>query len=208
QEEEAAEAPIVAAAVAGDGPALRNAVALDIRPDLLFVGFLTDILVDERAVVFGIAPWYARSLTENLSVGGRLGYSVFNVGTWDMQSFSVDASVRYGYRYGFGIMFAEGTLGYANVFIRDSSWETRREAQAHFFKYGGKLGQRFEFGRPGGFMLETALGFALTAGGNLETWSADEVYGLGSMANFMQNYVTRYMLIGGVHLHVSFGYVF
>ena len=189
-------------------PAPKNTVALAIRTDLFVHGMFMNI-VDERAVIFGIAPWYDRKLTENLSVGGQLGYVLYDIVTWNMHSFSAGASIRYGYRNILGFSFIEGMLGYANIFLKEVSNEfselREREAQAHYFRYGGKFGHRFEFGKPGGFMVELAAGFYKGHGGNLNAQAGDDAYRWDSIA---QDSVTRLWLIGGIHGHLSFGYVF
>ncbi|MCL2558426.1 MAG: hypothetical protein FWE09_08100 [Treponema sp.] len=198
------------AAVAQAGPMPKNTIAIGIRPDLLFLEFINNISLEKREILFGVASWYSRNLTENLSVGGRLGYGMLDNDLYIMQSFSADASVRHGYRNGPGIRFLEGTLGYANVFLRDHE-EGREEAfLADFFRLGGKIGQRFEFGRPDGFMLEAALEGALgvRVGDSLNRYSNEPAFGFGRLADFMQNLLAWGLFIGGLHVHLSFGYVF
>jgi len=215
QEDEVADAPIFAEdareseqepARVPAKPAPKNTFALDIRPDLLILGFITDMVMEEPVILFGVAPWYGRKITENLSVGGRLGYGMFYNEAYIMQSSSADASVRYD----FGEAFFEGTLGYANVFINDFDKEQRKEGLAHFIRYGGKVGNRFDFGRKEGFMVEAAvgLGFGHQVAGSLDFWSNTEAYGFGFLANFMQNALAWGLFVGGASIHIGFGYVF
>ena len=189
-------------------PAPKNTIAVDLRPHMLVIGAVVN-LVDERAIVFGVAPWYHRALTENLSLGGRFGYGMFRSGPSEMHSFSADASVRlYASENDFSIMFAEGTVGYANIFSRFFGEDRYRESLAHLFKFGGNVGWRFKFGRDGGFVLETALGYSAGFGSHLKSWDDDEAYGLGSLANYTDNMIARMLFVNGFQVGLSLGYAF
>jgi hypothetical protein len=134
---------------------------------------------------FGIGAQYERQITEEFTVTGRFSYlgigMEFSTGEGlgenleasadaSVKSFSLEAHVRY---YLIPEFFLDGMLGYGNISIGINGRITgdndelgikeRKDANLsisrHYIKYGAKLGFRFDFGKPGGFVFEPALGF-------------------------------------------------
>jgi len=104
----------------------------------------------------------------------------------DLSIYSIEAHPRI-YPFG-GSFFLEGMVGYANLSADfsgkiiasveipnipdpdnplddpgtttiDSAFTVNLKASRNYLKYGGKLGWRIDFGKPGGFIFEHALGF-------------------------------------------------
>jgi hypothetical protein len=178
-----------------------NAVTIDVGPTL--AGFATSSAISQLAsggsakgTGFGIGAQYERVLFTNFSVAGRFAF--LSLGVKDgsdeikLNSFSVEAHARWyptGKTFFLDGMAGIGTIGLDGKFQDDSfSSET-----FVFFKPGAKLGWKVDFGNPGGFVFESALGWAWAIGDDL-----------GPDANLFKSYI----FVGGPKISFNLGWAF
>jgi hypothetical protein len=171
---------------------------------------------------FGIAAQYERQLFRIFSVGGRfeyiwMGMSFYEVSA-DFNTFSIEGHARL-YPFG-GTFFLDALLGYANykaeISASASGISHTMDSESNYFKFGGKLGWRIDFGRPGGFVFEPAFSYnaILGNGSNFESISTgveeadaalDDIFG---SLNMMNDVLANYIFVGGPKINLSFGWRF
>jgi hypothetical protein len=163
----------------------KNTVTVDFGPTLLAAAFgamVKSIKEDDLSINssgFGIAAQFERQTSQQISVAGRFAYmgiglDVLDTGfvftraefNLDLASLSAEGHVRY---YPFGeTFFLNGMLGYGNLqlalngeILEDGKRESIDDFNTtrHYVKYGGKLGWRIDFGKPGGLTFEPSLGY-------------------------------------------------
>ena len=196
---------VFAEEAATESPHPKNTVSVDIKPfHLLLWAFLPD------STVWGIDAQYERQLTEHLSATGRFGYGIYDIfnddSVLDFWSFSVQGSGRF-YPEERGIFFLEGVFGYAYVFQNGyyTSFPETDTREYHYLRFGGKIGWSIDFGKPGGFVLEPAIGF-YGALGTMPSWSAEDSF--GGMMNTLSYVVATALFAAGPQLSLSMGYRF
>lgn len=188
----------------------KNIITVDIGPTayfLLLTGSFNIVNPDPPMYVIGIAAQYERQITEKASAAVRFEYGILDTPgsepKWRMSSFSVEGHGRY--YPGQGVFFLDGTLGYANVFADFSSTEREIKPSAHYFKFGAKLGWRIDFNKPGGFVLEPAVGYYGAVGSDLEMGYEKE---LGGILNFLTNSIAKGVFVEGLRFSLGLGYRF
>jgi len=174
-----------------------NMVGVEIRPLQVFLGTISILSLSAGDVFpFTVAPWYGRNLTENLSVGTRLGYGLLKFGTWTMHSFSADVFARAGY----GSIFLEGSLGHVNLLLRDFNGERNRESWTHNLRWEARLGQRNRLGLDGRFFSELSLGLSAPFYLGRDTRLPD--------TGLIQELTEMFFFVGGIHFYYSLVYAF
>jgi hypothetical protein len=128
---------------------------------------------------FGFAAQYERQITDRVSAGGRFSFLSSNMETRMELEEETTAAMNVGYN-SFSIegrarfypwaktFFLDGMLGYAHLSVDLSANVVKPNERESFkinlsrdyFKLGGKLGWRIDFGDPGGFVLEPSLSLA------------------------------------------------
>ncbi|MCL2042867.1 MAG: hypothetical protein FWG89_01870 [Treponema sp.] len=193
---------------------------------------------------FGFAAQYERGLSDRFSITGRFAFLQAGVGyattesyvgipaegkvvlDMDLSSFSIEGHARY---YPFaGAFFIDGMLGYASmttkfsgdVVVRTDFGHNERDsvdfsASRGFFKTGALMGWRIDFGRPGGFIFETALGYYYGVGGGDSPGKqlAKELEDKGELSyvdsiDEVFKYLEQFIFIGGPRATLSFGWRF
>jgi hypothetical protein len=188
----------------------HNTVVIDVAP-LIGGQFMRLLYLDtDRTIIYGFGVHYERQLTKNSSVSGRFAYgrmAFFDYNHYgdndyyqDMSSFSGEG--HYRYYTANDTFFLDGMLGYSN-FIYDSSYEER--TIIHYVILGPKVGWRIDFGKPGGFVLEPAVGYYLAIGKNKNFYNDDI---LSKLANVMNNMMAKGILAGGMRVSLGLGYRF
>ncbi|MDR2576132.1 MAG: hypothetical protein LBC52_06785 [Treponema sp.] len=191
----------------------KNIITVDVAPTgyfLLFTGISFYIDSDSPMYGFGIATQYERQITEKASVAGRFEYGILDMldrePKFRMSSISAEGHGRY--YPGQNVFFLDGMLGYAYIFTDFSTTDREIKPVLHRFKFGGKLGWRIDFKKPGGFVLEPAVGYYSSIGTNLETGYADDLPILGSILDFLAGNLARALFIDGLRFSLGLGYRF
>jgi hypothetical protein len=165
------------------GPLINGAISSAMAPAMMGGG---DSDVDapdssSSSFTFGFALQYERQITDRFSASGRFSYVGSNMEIKTGLSDDIDGALSLGYN-SFSIegharlypwaktFFLDGMLGFAHlsVDLSANTINTRtRERDSidinltrGYFKLGGRLGWRIDFGKPGGFVLEPSLGLA------------------------------------------------
>jgi len=191
----------------------KNTVTVDVAPTsffLLFTGIMNIVDTDNPTFAIGIATQYERQITEKFSAAGRFEYGIIDmpgsVPKWRISAITAEGHGRY--YHGQGMFFLDGTLGYAYVFTDFSSTDQEIKPDAHYFKFGGKLGWRIDFDKPGGFVLEPALGYYVAVGTSLKTGYEKDLPIFGNMLNFLTNNIARTLFVDGLRFSIGLGYRF
>ena len=196
-----------------------NAITVDLGPTLVssvMGGVLNSIA--GGAGGFGIGAQYERHIFRTLSAAARFDYLGMGLSisgaSIDLKSWSIEGHARY---YPFsGAFFLDALFGYANYTAALSGGGERRSASGDFFKAGGKVGWKFDFGKPGGFIFEPSLGY--TAGiGSLSDFGDIKVgykevddklkETIGSL-NELNAMLADYVFVGGPKIGLAFGWAF
>jgi hypothetical protein len=213
----------------------KNTITVDIGPSLIGLAFtkMGEMLGGTEVDItgFGIAAQYERQVQEKTGVGLRFAYLGFGMGmdddgakaTVEFASFSIEAHIRY-YPVGESF-FIDGMLGYGNLAMKISGEQnveeegrTLREKVEYtvprdYFKFGGKIGWRVDFGNPGGFIFEPSFGYYFCAGlgdtlgekmVNEIGGDPEEAGGFGPLFYYLENLI----FIGGPRLSLAFGFRF
>jgi len=159
---------------------------------------------------FGTAIQYERQILSRVSALGRFEYRGMGITSSDgskanMASFSAEGHGRY-FPEG-DIFFFDGMLGYALFNYKDKAINS----MSHYFKLGAKLGWRIDFGKPGGFVLEPAVGYYWAIGkSNIEfIEGSDEISGFfNQWLNQMYDYIIKGYFVGGPQICFGLGYRF
>lgn len=208
----------------------KNTVTVDIGPTLLSIGWqqLMNSATSgtgAKTSSFGIGAQYERQFSEKVSFGGRFAYLKFGIGQDDfnlaVSSFSIEGHVRY--YPGASVFFVDGMLGYANMAIGISGSGDVEKADGRtveekmnyniprdYLKLGVKLGWRVDFGNPGGFVFEPALGWSLGVGlgDTLGTKLSKKIDGDATSLDVLFWYAEQFLFVGGPRLSLSFGWRF
>ncbi|MDR0583025.1 MAG: hypothetical protein LBG57_01565 [Treponema sp.] len=211
----------------------KNTITVDVGPTIIGLaagGALSAVDGLGGSSGFGIAAQYERQLLEKLSVAGRFAYlgiaATYDPVSIDMKSYSIEGHARF---YPFsGAFFLDGMLGFANFALSGSGSESGVSAgvstNMNYFKLGGKLGWRIDFGRPGGFIFEPAFGYSVglgdksnvrvSAGGDIPEEYQDMVdemaseYIGGSGLDAMVDMLADLIFVGGPRMTLAFGWAF
>ena len=188
---------------------------------------------------FGIGVQYERQLLRQLSVAARFAYLGLGAGlditedngitnaNLDLTSFAVESRVRF---YPAGrTFFLGGMLGYARMAATvsghiedwhdDGTIERTNldfDVSRDYLKFGGRIGWRIDFGRPGGFFFEPsfgyygAVGFGDTMGHRVrqQAENPDDMGDFIGTINDTFSILETFVLIGGPRLSLSFGWRF
>jgi len=104
--------------------------------------------------------------------------------------------------------FLDGMLGYANFSYRDEAINSI----SHYFKLGAKFGWRIDFGKPGGLVLEPALGYYWAIGKNINLTfleGSDEFSDFfNQLFNQYYEYIIKRFFVGGLQVSIGLGYRF
>ncbi|MDR2964664.1 MAG: hypothetical protein LBU88_02695 [Treponema sp.] len=187
----------------------KNAITLDL------FWLPTSLLVLSDSDFTGGMFWstyiqYERHITEGMSLAGNIGYrSIGNIDGYILSAVSLEAHIR-SYPGGKRIFFVDGMLGYA-LFNYTEKGDNPKNIFSHYFKFGGKLGWRIDFGKPGGFILEPSFGYYIPVGRT----RINSIEGDGSLNDFfnfwlntMSEIIIQGFVVGGPQLSLSFGYRF
>jgi hypothetical protein len=214
----------------------KNTITVDVGPTIIGLSwykmgeFIGESSIDMKA--FGIGAQYERQLQEKVGVGFRFAYLSLGIGlsdegvkaTSEFSSFSLEGHIRY--YPDANVFFLDGMLGYGNLALKMSG-EQRTEKDGikkvekvsytlprDYFKFGGKIGWRVDFGDPGGFVFEPSLGyyFGLGLGDPIQKKMVKEIGGsedaefggLGPAFYYLENVI----FIGGPRVSLSFGWRF
>ena len=183
----------------------KNTITVD--PSLAFSTFVAwGILGD---YFFGTALQYERQIVDSASAALRLEYRGMSIsssdgGRTDLMGFSVEGHGRYYPER--GVFFLDGMLGYANFTFIDSTVYSI----SHYFKLGGKLGWRIDFGKPGGLVLEPAFGYYWAIGKTNNLFeTTDEQFGyFYELLNRYYDYLIKGYFVAGPQFGLSLGYRF
>jgi hypothetical protein len=189
-----------------ESPPPKNTITVDVKPAILPLIY---VMLIDSSKAFGIAAQYERQISKEVSVAGRYEYSrlgIYDKRDYDegykniMSSISAELHVRF-YPSG-GIFFLGGTIGYAN-FTLDTTGESK--TTAHYFKYGGKLGWRIDFGKPGGFVLEPGFGYYFVTELNEVEFYSNDFLGI---FNFVYDNIAKSLAGAGSQFSLCLGYRF
>jgi hypothetical protein len=149
--------------------------------------------------VFGAAIQYERQIVRKVSVAGRFEYRGMGISSsggnrTNLTSFSAESHGRFF--PGGDTFFLDGMLGYAFFNYKNE----RINSTSHYFKLGPKLGWRIDVGKPGGLVLEPALGYYFAVGktniafleGSDETSAS-----LNQWLNQLWGYLVKGYFVGG-----------
>lgn len=211
-----------------------NVITVDVGPTIIGLGLgigLGAALPGASGGGFGIGAQYERHITEQFSAAGRFAYlgakvdmgmSGGSVGI-ELNSFSIEGHGRW---YPFsGAFFLDGMLGYANFAMKMSGSVSGQGLSADtdmgFFKLGGKLGWKIDFGKPGGFVFEPAFGYSggIKLGGKpFDITGLEEFEDIEEVSNAMSSLsgsidqaadlLTNFIFVGGPRMTLSFGWAF
>lgn len=190
---------------------------------------------------FGIGAQYERQLSEHFSLalrgaylkvgldatiaGETNGINLDSSFSTDLTSFSAEAHVRY---YPFGqTFFLNGMAGYGNLAMplsgrivgsymgQSQSRNVDFSSSRSYVKYGGKIGWRIDFGRPGGLIFEPAFGYYGKFGLGETLWnqlmdSVGEEIGSFESPEVEKTFdmLEKFVFIGGPRFTLSFGWRF
>lgn len=165
---------LVTGIVCAENTVTKNIVTVDVGPVFtgLFFGDIASFFDDNAKKAkddssgFGIAAQYERQISDRFSLAGRFAYlgakTYVRFADMDLSSFSIEGHGRY-YPFNNGL-FLDGMLGYARFMAdlsgRDPHTGLNMNLANNYLKLGAKLGWRMDFGKPGGLILETALGYS------------------------------------------------
>ena len=163
---------------------------------------------------FITAIQYERQILKNFSFGGRFDYRIMSISDFDsrtnLSSFSFETHARY--YPGRNVFFLDGMLGYAGFIYFSSSTDSETvNSISHYFKLGGKLGWRIDFGKPGGFILEPSIGYYGAIGStNIEFFkdSSESSVFFNQWLNQLYEYIIKGFFVGGPQLSLCLGYRF
>ena len=172
---------------------------------------------------FGIAQ-YELQFTPYFSAAARFAYMGLGLSISDISmnaaSYSVEGHGRF-YPFG-GSFFLDLMLGYANFTMTLSgSGFDDLNSNGNYFKLGGKLGWRIDFGKPGGFVFEPAFGYSAGIGGGnrfgITTGYEDSpgyeqikdfVGNLEDSLNIVKDTLVSYVFVGGPRMTLGLGWRF
>jgi hypothetical protein len=209
-----------------------NTITVDIGPTIIGIGMGVAgrmLSGDEEGLSssgFGIGLQYERQIFDQFSVAGRFAYLGGGIGYSEdgsslgmkLSSFSLEAHARF-YPGKARTFFLDGMLGYANMavafdgtFVNDDGKKENVDFKVSrgFFKLGGKLGWRVDFGKPGGFIFEPSLGYYAgiglgdTLGEKLSKELDEDVTELDEIFSLIQNFI----FVGGPRISLAFGWRF
>jgi hypothetical protein len=186
-------------------PVPKNTAVIDVAPALGGLMMMAMYSSDgyDSAYAFGIGAHYERQIAEKMSLSARFAYGMMGFDDdYFLHMSSISAEAHYRYYPLQGTFFFDAMLGYAN-FSLEASGENK--TTAHYFKYGGKLGWRIDFGRPGGFVLEPAIGYSGVAGSSNTKFFENDINGILSS---VYNIIARGVFTGGIRYSLGLGYRF
>ncbi|MDR2921862.1 MAG: autotransporter domain-containing protein [Treponema sp.] len=176
---------------------------------LLYTGISNLLNPDSPTFAIGIAAQYERQIIQKASAAVRFEYGIIDKPGSEMWRISAIVMEGHGRYYPEeGPFFLDGTLGYAYIFTDFSSSDRKIKPTAHYFKFGGKLGWRIDFKKPGGFVFEPALGFYGAVGTGLNLGYDDDVPVLGGLLNFLNTSIARMLFVDGLRVSLCIGYSF
>jgi hypothetical protein len=157
---------------------------------------------------FGIGAQYERVFNRFFSAAGRFAYmgitpDIDNT-SLAMRSFSIEG---HGRVYPFGRrLYIDGMMGYANFFMEYSDSAKNHADRAHYFKFGGKLGSKKDFGKPGGLVFDYGLGYYGMLGGKDNEFEkiADEF----GKIDGVKSYLDKFIFVGGPRVSLGLGWAF
>ena len=190
----------------------KNTITIDIWHTgyyLFQLSVMHLILPDSQPISFGIATQYERQLMDKISVGLRFEYGISSIsGTTIILDEVYNSKVSAFSAQGHGrfypwakTFFLDVMLGYAAIWADGSSASgSRKKFASDYYQLGASLGWRIDFNKPGGLVLEPALGYTLALGNDLFPVNADDSYS--------DVPIERSLLIGGFKLYIGLGYRF
>ena len=160
--------------------------------------------------IIGTAIQYERLVSKNVGLLLNYEYGMFRFADdmmFNMQAHSVGVNWRY-YFSDMKVFFLEGALGYAhlNFYYATNSYEIN--PIIHYFKFGGKLGWKIDFNKPGGFVLEPAIGLYGVIGKPIKMGYEEDMPIMGRMLNILENIFVWGLLNGYTPFSLSLGYRF
>jgi hypothetical protein len=205
----------------GEGAAKfpMNSITVDAGPALKgsLMGGVLDSVVGSGGG-FGIGAQYERHIVRIFSVAARFEYLEVSMSmseaSMKLSSYAIEG---HGRLYPFGqTFFLDALAGYAHYSASLSGGGENMNADSDYFKVGGSLGWRIDFGKPGGFIFEPSFGYAvgLGSGSNfgaittgyeeIDQKFSEVVGGLNELNDMLANYV----FVGGPKLSLSLGWRF
>jgi hypothetical protein len=197
----------------------RSTITLDAWPSIqgAVVGGVLNSMVGGGSG-FGVAAQYEFQIIQMVSVAGRFEYlgagmSVSGV-SMDLSAYSIEGHARlYPFK---GAFFLDALLGYAHYEAKLSGGGENMESLSDYFKLGGKLGWRIDFGKPGGFVFEPSFGYAVGIGdkskfGDIKTGYKkldDQISGTIGSLNEMNDLLANYLFVGGPKMSLALGWRF
>jgi len=170
-------------------------------------------VTDFRYNFIGTAIQYERQILEKMSLAVRVDYRglyIFDDSKTIMSAISLEAHYRY-YPTG-GTFFLDGMLGYANFYYLFDSSRKTTESYSHYFKLGGRLGWRIDFGKPGGFVLEPSFGYYGAFGKTSIEFiegTSENASALNRLLNqIYDNFLINGFFVGGPQFSLGLGYRF
>jgi len=192
-----------------------NIITIDLSPalySLINLGIMSSIA---PATGFGVGAQYERQINDKMSAAVRFEYGMYDMSDnkrkWQMSCFQTEGHFRLYSNN--GIFFSDFLLGYGYVLFDNSRPDLRTIIDAHYFKYGAKIGWRIDFNKPGGFVFEPGIGLYGAFGTKFkETESFDEFPILGdflsALFDEMNNAWADVLFFSGIRFSLSFGYRF
>jgi len=189
----------------------RHTITLDLGTALISLQ-VTNIMQDvgsSENFIFGSALQYEYQYTRKTSFAIRFDYRMLHTFDTELTTMTLGGHARV-YPRG-RVFFLDGMLGYANLMMTK---ENKDMPMSHYFKYGGKLGWRIDFGSPGGFVFEPSIGYYMIFGKthierqDIDDFDSDLFFLFYNFSNVVNEYMIRYNFVGGFTFNLAVGYRF
>jgi len=200
----------------------QNTVLIDIVPLYLgaVFGMFGQLIEDSDINIasFGIAAQYDRQISLYTSLGARVSFFWIGLNqsspsdaSFGASTLSIEGNIRY---FPAGrVFFIGGFLGYGNILYLGTGYDDESDRQSvnvltNYFKFGPRMGWRIDFGKPGGFILDIAMGYdgAVLMGKSTGRQIEDQL-GYNDLGSLIFLYEAFY-IVGGPRFMLSLGWRF
>jgi hypothetical protein len=199
-----------------------NTITVDVGPTIVGLGLggiIGAVSGGGSGMGVGIGAQYERHINQNFAAALRVAYLMTGLSisgaSVDINSFSVEGHGRF-YPFG-GAFFLDAMAGYANFNMGISGGPINLSSDGNYVKLGGKLGWKIDFGKPGGFVFEPAIGYSAgikLSGKNFGKVSTgyseidDMAANLVGSVDELKNLIANFVFVGGPRITLAGGWTF
>ena len=205
----------------------KNTVSIDLGPMWLGLGTTAAFASQNTGsnfTGFGIAAQYERQISPRMSLGARFSYLWFGLSMdfgaplltykFDMSTMSLEGHFRFypgGKTFFIGSILGYGNILYQGTLSQQGGNSVSVSVLTNYLKVGPRLGWRFDFGEPGGFILETSFGFdgafllGDSSGTQFKKLAGNDV-NIGDTSIF--DFAESFLFVGGPRMTLSLGWRF